>query len=433
MMDSASAIRPAKGQKGSITVMVALLLPTLVLMIMLVADIGQLIFEKIRLQNVADACAYSAATVQAAGLNEIADLNYSAEKEYFKLLGIYVRACAAPFKDEAEGKKVATYYEKVFKAIKGYQDDANKDYARKAINAAKSVKKANLDSLGVKDVSIKSINPKTSESQPGKLMEYEQKTGYYAFLYWEETPCESVTLGLVHCDSPATSWQDSKAGNEKQLEDHDGTDTTSTKDAFLPMPSGGSFKYKIKKKNSPVTYSAFELKHPPHDLILAPSVFGRTEALRAYAAAMPTGGSVGSMPAADAMIALGEWVGGWAIKGVSMDTFSTAAGFLKKVNSGIEAVAKKVPLAKAALDALVSPTGMDATTLLEKFGKVEDMVSTVASGDTKALTKLFGIDTTSSLGWIPIGGYPQYKPVMVRLADLKDPKPKADDLSKVLH
>jgi hypothetical protein len=89
----------------------------------------------------------------------------------------------------------------------------------------------------------------------------------------------------------ATSWNDMLAGDERYEGKHDGTMST-TVNSISQAPGAGSVKYKISKKSSPTTYSAFELKHPPHDLILAPSVFGRTEELRAYAAAMPTGGTV---------------------------------------------------------------------------------------------------------------------------------------------
>ncbi|MBI4803694.1 MAG: Tad domain-containing protein [Desulfovibrio sp.] len=443
MMNSAGIKRPAKGQEGSITVMVALMLPTLALMIMLVLDIGQLIFERVRLQNVADACAYSAATVQAAGLNEIADLNYSAETEYFKLLGIYIKSFMSPFKQEQDGKNAAKFYEDVFKYIKQYQDNANKEYARKAIEVAKSVKKANLDDIGVKNVTIKSINPKTSESQPGKLMEYERKRGYYVFLYWTDAECPV-------CPVPAKIWVDAKAMPAEYEGAHDGT-IPIVIDRFLPLPSVGSFEYKIKKKDNPLTYSAFELKHPPHDLILAPSVFGRTETLHAVAAAMPTGGSVGSMPAADAAIALAGWMSSWLMpSGLSMTgTFSKAVSFaedvagLQKKLDELEMLKKKFPFnsginseeakIKQLLNRMLAPTGMDANTFLKTFGVLTDLVNTIGSGDTSSILKIFGIDTGSVGGWVPLGGWPHYTPVMVRLGDLKNPKPKLDNLSKVLH
>ena len=60
-MDAGMKTRCNEGERGSVTVFVALMLPILALMIFLVVNIGQLVFEKIRLQNTADACALSAA------------------------------------------------------------------------------------------------------------------------------------------------------------------------------------------------------------------------------------------------------------------------------------------------------------------------------------------------------------------------------------
>lgn len=286
-MEQADLVRRLSGQEGSITVMTALLMPTLVLMIMLVMNIGQLIFEKIRIQNAADAVAYSAATVQAAGLNEIADLNKSAKKEYLEhLLPILAKSFSTPFKTQNDGQNTVKFYKKVFDYIREYQDDANKDYAEKAMSVAKKVKKANLDDQGVKDVTLRSLNPKSSLDSPGKLMEYSKKTGYVAYMYWSPVPCVPKP-----CQRSATKWNDQMAGSAKYEGKHDGTSTTQV-NSIAQLPGFGTVKYKISKKNSPTTYAAFELSWAPHDLVLGPDIFGRTEKMKAYAAAIPTGGKV---------------------------------------------------------------------------------------------------------------------------------------------
>lgn len=286
VMAASPPARPFRGQEGSITVMFAFFLPVLTLMIMLTLDIAQLIFEKIRLQNVADACAYSAATVQAAGLNEIADLNRAAMREYEKLWQIMIKSYGTPFQNISDGQNTVKYYQKVFDKIREYQDDANKDYASKALDVAKRVKKSNLDDRGIKDVSIRSINPRSSDGKPGKLMEYRENTGMVTYMYWLPAGCYPQP-----CMRQAMTWNDALAGDERYEGTHDGT-MTSTINSVGQVPGMGSVTYTITKQRSPTTYSAFELKHPPHDLILAPSVFGRTEELRAYAAALPTGGNV---------------------------------------------------------------------------------------------------------------------------------------------
>ena len=113
-------------EKGSITVLVALLIPVMLIMVMLIANIGQLVFEKIRLQNVADASLIAGLTVQSAGLNEIADLNYELELEYEKLKKILK---GGTWYDESQGRKAIAFYERVFDNIRRYQDDANIQFA----------------------------------------------------------------------------------------------------------------------------------------------------------------------------------------------------------------------------------------------------------------------------------------------------------------
>lgn len=68
-------------QRGQTTIFVALSAMVLVCFLAFMVNVGQLVHDKILAQNIADMVALSAANVQAAGLNEIADLNM----EYFAL------------------------------------------------------------------------------------------------------------------------------------------------------------------------------------------------------------------------------------------------------------------------------------------------------------------------------------------------------------
>jgi len=113
-------------EKGSITVLVALLIPVMLIMVMLIANIGQLVFEKIRLQNVADASLLAGLTVQSAGLNEIADLNNELELEYKKLKRILKSHI---WYDRSQGIKAIEFYERVFYYIHEYQNNANEQFA----------------------------------------------------------------------------------------------------------------------------------------------------------------------------------------------------------------------------------------------------------------------------------------------------------------
>lgn len=88
-------------QRGQTTIFVALSAMVLVCFLAFMVNLGQLVHDRILTQNVADMVALSAANVQAAGLNEIADLNmeyYALErdlKRWLRAAGLWVNAGAA--------------------------------------------------------------------------------------------------------------------------------------------------------------------------------------------------------------------------------------------------------------------------------------------------------------------------------------------------
>jgi hypothetical protein len=275
-------------ENGSVTVFVALLLPVLAVMIFLVLNIGQLVFEKIRLQNTADACALSAAAVQAAGLNEIAEVNFWS-KDYVRTIAKAVMelSMATPWLDQSTANSAVSYYKGVFKALRDYQDKANTYYAEQALSIAKKVKKANLDEQGVTGITIESINPKSSFKKSGKLLEYKTSKETVNYMYIASPSVPPICPVVA-----ALSWSDSLAGDKKHIGAHMGATPTATC-GLAPVSGSSQFDYKISKKSSPMTYSAFKLTQESKEFILAGSVFGRMKKMTAYAGAMPTGGNVG--------------------------------------------------------------------------------------------------------------------------------------------
>lgn len=284
---SAQAI---SGQQGSVTVAVAFLLPILLLMLMLILNIGQMVYEKLRLQNAADACALSAATVQAAGLNEIADLNLQAEIEYAKML-FYLIEPPGFWKTQSDGTGCIDHFKEVFKAIREYQDEANEYFAKKALEAAKWAKKRNLDRIGVTGVSLSSINPTQKENGKPKLMEYRENTRPAMFL-WVSGGCAPIP-----CMIPVKSWIEPMAGDARHVGPHRGI-VEMVVNANAVETYETTVKPSITKKKKPLTYSAFRLSQRPRDYILGASdLFGRMRTLEAYAAAMPSGGSAAGLKA----------------------------------------------------------------------------------------------------------------------------------------
>ncbi|MEZ4568676.1 MAG: pilus assembly protein TadG-related protein, partial [Desulfobacterales bacterium] len=113
--------------------MVAFLLPVMLLMLMMIVNINQLVFTKIKLQNTVDACALSAAAVQAAGLNEIADLTgemayESAKAQWFLSSGTWHNfSFAVSARNFFYNSKSG-----VLDHIRRYQKEANAYFAAKA-------------------------------------------------------------------------------------------------------------------------------------------------------------------------------------------------------------------------------------------------------------------------------------------------------------
>ncbi len=259
-------------QNGSVTVLVVFLLPVMCIMLMLVVNIGQAIFEKIRLQQTVDMCALSAANVQAMGLNEIAELNFDSLEQY----GYMVLYHAKPYWNSImDGMSCTNFFEKVFQAIRRKQDEANTDYAKSALRVAQWVKYLNLPST-----TLESVNPKDS-----KLMEYESKSGPYFYLFLVPCSCK-------YCSPlPGYMWNDGAAGDAKRWGLHNGKIGPMVQCAMF-APWGGTVDYMIKKKKNPTTYSAFKITQRPKNFILASGIFGKLDTLVAYAAAKPVGGSI---------------------------------------------------------------------------------------------------------------------------------------------
>ena len=286
-MDGTAKRRREDGQRGSVTVFTALLLPILALMIFLVINIGQLVFEKIRLQNTADACALSAAAVQAAGLNEIAELNFWSTTYVINLVRtVMAMTAVSPWQSTATADSAVNFYKGVFSAIRDYQDKANKDYAKKALDIAKATKKANLDDRGIKGVTIESMNPRAAFGNPKNLMEY--KTHKESVSHTSMTATGIPPFCILYT---TTSWNDASAGDKKHIGPYLGWMVTPSCVASISTGTA-QYDYKISKKKTPMTYSAFKLIQDSKEFVIAGSVFGRMDKMTAYAAAMPTGGNV---------------------------------------------------------------------------------------------------------------------------------------------
>lgn len=73
-------------QKGQLSIMIAIMMSTFILLFAFVVNTGMLINAKINLQNAADLAAYAGASVQARQLTQISYLNYEMRRQWKKFL-----------------------------------------------------------------------------------------------------------------------------------------------------------------------------------------------------------------------------------------------------------------------------------------------------------------------------------------------------------
>jgi hypothetical protein len=258
------------GEKGSITVLIVLLLPIMILMLALVVNINQLIFTKMKLQNTVDACALSAAAVQAAGLNEIADLNIEMAMEsqkagYFLSSGTWydfqaARATKDFFYNSSNG---------VIDWIRKYQRQANQTYAEDAERVAQHVKQLNFPQS--------KLTAKHNTGQLTYLKEHFYDAGfmYYSASYPDDPPV--LTQQWFNPDDP------------RFADAHDGRISFP---AQRMTPLYDSFRILEKTEKKTPTYVDYDIMLPAHPFVMADAIFRGVPTLRATAAARPAGGNI---------------------------------------------------------------------------------------------------------------------------------------------
>ena len=275
--------RGGNGQEGSITVMVTLVLPILILMLVLIININQLFFKKIKLQATVDACALSAAAVQAAGMNEIADLNREMADESDKLRHILGRGTWYSY---ATAMRARNFFSNglsgVLDNIRRYQDDANTSFALKADMIAFSVKEKNLP-----EASIRSNLP------VDKLAAFVPQYRDYPFRYYTVTSVSPKTPPRL-----TRRWLD--PDDPRYAGGHDGSYTILAK-RIIPLPDVAHVPYELKKTSK--VLADYELLLPPQDFLFSSTIFGTIPQLRARAVAKPAGGYIsGGTPTYEAIL-----------------------------------------------------------------------------------------------------------------------------------
>ncbi|WP_153306625.1 Tad domain-containing protein [Desulfogranum japonicum] len=155
-------------ENGQSSVLVALTAVVLVALLAFVANIGQVIHDKMLTQAVADAVALSAANVQAVGLNEIADLNAE-----IQLLNDDLDEDLRDGSDigflASQGMKTFWYYYRQILYARDLQDEANTEFAKMAREAGQKV-------LDVHNANYNKLHPKVSAASHNGLKPKEHWT-----------------------------------------------------------------------------------------------------------------------------------------------------------------------------------------------------------------------------------------------------------------
>jgi hypothetical protein len=264
------------GEDGSITVMIVFLIPVMLLVLMLIVNINTLFFQKIKLQNTVDACALSAAAVQAAGLNEIADLNQDMFNEHHNIKHILKRF--PPWYSHGHAKRAKNYFYNhtsgVLDWIDRYQNEANILYWLKAEMVAQTVKHQNF--------------PETTlipRHRQGKLGLFHQESSGCSYHYYTATDGS-----LFPTTNPTRIWIDRPLPMFTGY--HDGSFTIIAK-RIVPVPGYDRIPYR-KHKTSQVE-SDYEIRLPAQPFPVMDVLFRGMPALVAHAKAKPAGGSVAGL------------------------------------------------------------------------------------------------------------------------------------------
>jgi len=262
-----------RSQEGSITVLIAFLLPIMLLMLVLVVNINHLVFQKIRLQNIVDACALSAAVVQAAGLNEIADLNRDMMAESRKIARILADGA---WHNYSQARNAKNFFSNggsgVLDWIYKYQMEANRYYAAEADNTARQVKDKNLPRAFLR-----------ARHNTSGLARFKTRKYSYFFVYYSATDTSKAP------PTPTRRWRN--PDNPRYAGSHNGVYYLPAK-RTLPLPDSFEVPYKLEKRST--TIADYEIMLPAHDFPLANPLFGGVPALWARATAKPAGGYISS-------------------------------------------------------------------------------------------------------------------------------------------
>ena len=284
-MINLSTVKFADRQRGAGMVFAAMFIPVMAIAIILLSNLSQLVFEKIKLQQTVDQAALSAAAVQSIGLNELADLNFSALREYYKA----DLALQPPtfWHDASQPLAAIKYHEEIFAWINKYREEANINYAQLAHRYAENVIQRNLQGM---DVSYEKV-PGASNDQltnyrerPEMPIRYQYYTRYCEITtFFGSYPC--TYLFPMLWSNPEDPTDIATAGSR--------IGWRNSYNGYLTGLKQGVYNPTVRweKDTSSTTYAAYKITQKEKRFAVGGNFLQQVfPEISVYAAAKPTGG-----------------------------------------------------------------------------------------------------------------------------------------------
>ncbi len=259
-------------QKGQISIFIAFFLPAMFLLFAIMIDIGQLVNDRIMMQNAADAGAISGAVVQAIGLNEIADLNYEIDLEY-KNLRCQLKKCGIPWLSRSHAMRLVNHYRyRIFRRIRMMQERANRFFARMANHVGEVTTILNA-AVNLNKIAAESVQASILRNELARFSIFTQQVSWVHYTAW----CEE-------CLVPVLVYNGTKCS------------MITWSPRTLPMPGMATVKTRLIKEHFPVTSYAVKAIRSRRRVFMAGREIGiEIPELVTYAAGKPIFGHIFNM------------------------------------------------------------------------------------------------------------------------------------------
>jgi len=269
-------------QRGAGMIYIAFFIPISAILIILLGDVSQLVFEKIKLQQTVDEAALSAANVQSIGLNEIADLNNAARLEYITAEQSLV--VSPPWLNVAFPRAVARYHDAVLRTIDFFRRRANVDFASLAHTYARRVVDRNLAGANV------TLSPVRGAST-NRLTDFRRVKERPITYQYYPSPCSSFGGPCT----TATVWLGPRPGTRIDRQAYSRRRNVTIVPGYVTGLAAGAYNPNVRwvKGQQRMTYAAYKLEAPQKRFAVGNTFLRNVfPKITVYAAAKPTGGHI---------------------------------------------------------------------------------------------------------------------------------------------